>query len=67
MKGVKSKNKMLTVLFWVPKMPKKAEHNFLAYINLWTTMKFGFQEQLFMKKSRKNLQGVLFSQNADFS
>ena len=25
-------------------------------------MKFGFQDQLFMKKLRKNLQGVLFSQ-----
>ena len=24
-------------------------------------MKFGFQDQLFMKKPRKNLEGVLFS------
>ena len=24
--------------------------------------KFGFQDQLFMKKTRKNLHGVLFSQ-----
>ena len=33
---------------------------FYTYIILWTTMKFGFQDQLFMKKPRKNLQGVLF-------
>ena len=52
---------MLTFQFWVPKMPKKtAENIFYTYINLWTTMKFGFQDQLFMKKPRQNLQGVLF-------
>ena len=38
-----------------------AENIFYTYINLWTTIKFGFQEQHFMKKPRKNLQGVLFS------
>ena len=53
---------MLFFLFWVPKRSKEAEHIFLTYIILWTTMKFGFQDQLFMKKQRKNLQGVLFSQ-----
>ena len=61
-KGLNSKNEMLTFLFWVPKIPKNmAEHIFKVYINLWTTMKFGFQHELFMKKSRKNLHGVLFS------
>ena len=34
---------------------------FLTRINLWTTMKFCFQDQLFMEKRRKNSQGVLFS------
>ena len=52
---------MLTFLFWVPKMPKKNQKYFYTHINLWTAIKFGFQEQLFMKKPRKNLQGVLFS------
>ena len=53
---------MLTFLFWVPKMPKKTAKNIsYTYINLWTTMKFGFQDQLFIKKPRKNLQGDLFS------
>ena len=63
MKGLKYKNEMQTFLFWVPKMlPKKtAENIFLTDINLWTTMKFGFQDRLFMKKRRKILQGVLFS------
>ena len=62
MKGLKSKNKMLTFLFGVPKKSKKkAENICYTYINFWTTMKFGFQEQLFMKKPRQNLQGLLFS------
>ena len=39
-----------------------AENIFLTNINLWTTMKFDFQDQHFMKKPRKILQGVLFSQ-----
>ena len=52
---------MLSFLFWVPKMPKNDQKYFYTYINSWTTMKFGFQEQLFMKKPRKNLQTVLFS------
>ena len=30
-------------------------------MNSWTAMKFGFQDQLFMKKSKKKLQGFLFS------
>ena len=51
---------MLTFLFCVPKMLKKAEHIFQTYINLWTTIKFGFQDQLYMKKQRKHLQGVVF-------
>ena len=46
--------------FWVLKMLKTVKNIFYTYINLWTTMKFGFQDQLFMKKPRKNLQGVLF-------
>ena len=53
---------MLTFLFWVQKCQKTAGNILQAYINLSTTMKFGFQDKLFMKKSRKNLQGVLFSQ-----
>ena len=32
---------------------EKAENIFETYINLWTTMKFGFQDQLFIKKRRK--------------
>ena len=60
--GPKIKKKMLIFLFWVSRLPKKnAENIFLPYINLWTTMKFGFQDQI-KKKRRKNLQGVLFSQ-----
>ena len=42
---------MLTFLFWVPKMPKTAENNVFTYINLWTTMKFGFHRTE-EKKSR---------------
>ena len=53
---------MLTFLLWVPKMRKSDWEYFYIYINLWTTMKFGFQDQLFMKKARKNLQDVIFSQ-----
>ena len=53
---------MLTFLFWVPKMPKTAENMFYPFINLWTTMKFGFQDQLFHAKAKKNLQGDLFCQ-----
>ena len=34
---------------------------FYTYINVWTRMKFGFQDQFFMKKPRKKLQGVRFS------
>ena len=49
--------KMLTFLFWVPKMPKNGQNYFYTYINLWTTIKLGFQEQLLMKNPRKNLQG----------
>ena len=45
--------------------PKNAEKRIkkicYTYFKLWTTMKFGFEDQLFMKKPRKNLQGVLFS------
>ena len=32
---------------------KKAENSFLTYINLWTSMKFGFQDQLLMKSKEK--------------
>ena len=40
----------------------KKKYIFYTYINLWTTMKFGLKDQPFMKKPRKHLQGVLFSQ-----
>ena len=38
-----------------------AENIFLTYIYLWTKIKFGFQDQLFMKKPRTKLQGIKFS------
>ena len=44
---------MLTFLFCVPKMSTTAENVFYININLWTKLKFGFQDQLFMKKTRK--------------
>ena len=62
MKGLKSKkiNANFSIL-GLKNAKQTAENIFFTYINLWTTMKFGFQDQLFMKKPRKNLQGVLFS------
>ena len=48
---------MLTFLFWVPKMPKTAENISHTYINLWTKMKFGFQDDFFMKKPKKKSTG----------
>ena len=59
---------MLTFLFCFPKMPKKnnQKYFFYAYINLWTRMKFGFQEQLFKKKPRKNLQAGCSGSRTDF-
>ena len=36
------------------------ENIFYTHINLWTTIKFGFQDQLLMKKARKNSQGFYF-------
>ena len=51
---------MLTFLFWVQKCRKTAENIFYTYINLWTTMKFGFQDQLFIKKAKKKSTGCFF-------
>ena len=34
-------------------MPKTAENIFDTYISLWTTIKIGFQDQLFMKSQDK--------------
>ena len=44
---------------WGSTNAKTAKIVFYTYINLWIIMKFGFQDQLLMKKPRKNLQGVL--------
>ena len=58
-----TQNEMLNFLFLVSKLLKNIfkKYIFYTYINLWTTMKFVFKDQLFMKKPRKHLQGVLFS------
>ena len=47
---------MVTFLFWIPKMPKNGWTK--TYINLWTTIKFGFKINFSWKKPRQNLQGV---------
>ena len=43
-----------------PQNPKTAEN--ISTPNLWTKIKFGLQDQLFIKNPRKYLQRVLFSQ-----
>ena len=62
-KGPKIKNKIKSnfSILGLKNVKKKAENIFLTYTNLWTTKKFGFQDQLFMKKRRQFLRGVLFS------
>ena len=46
-----------------PKNAKKQMKTFVTpFFNLWNTMKFGLQDQLFMQKTTKNLQGAIFSQ-----
>ena len=58
LEGLKIKNKILTFLFWVPKVLENGYffnlYKFMDYNEVW------FQDQLFMKMPRKNLQGVLF-------
>ena len=63
MKGLKSKKINANFSILGPENAKKktAEHICYTYINLWTTMKFGFQDKFFMKKPRQKLQGDLFS------
>ena len=51
---------MLTFFFGSQKSRKMAENICYTYINLWTTMKFGFQDQLFMKKLKKLYRVVYF-------
>ena len=53
-------------------MPKKTSENILyTYMNLWTTMKFGFQDKLFIKKNQENSTGCfivsMYVKNTDFS
>ena len=53
---------MQTFQFKVPKKTNKWTKKKSALINLLITNKFGFQDQLLIKKQRKNLKGDLVSQ-----
>ena len=67
MKGLKYKNEMLTVLFWVKKCKKKKEeekktenrflylYKFMDYNKVWVS------RSIFHEKAQKKLQGDLFS------
>ena len=43
-----------------PKNSEKRWQYFYTYINLWTTMKFGFWDQLSMKKPKKKNYSVFY-------
>ena len=71
MKGLKSKNKMLTFLFWVPKMPKNGWKYFLNLYKFMDYNEVWFSRLTFHEKAKKNTYRVFYladvGQNSDFS
>ena len=57
-KGIRSKNRMLTFLFWVPKTPKK---RLKIFLHLYKFMDYN-ETWFFMKKPRKKYR-VFYSVN----
>jgi hypothetical protein len=57
MKGFKSKNEMLTFLFWVSKMPKSDQKYFLHIYKFMDYNEVWFSRETFHEKSKKKFTG----------